>query len=107
MTAPDARGRPPGRPDSRPQSIATAAPATGPTSGAIVRHAADGARAATPRRCPACGHDPVGDVLDAQDAAWRAGYRAGTEWVADVRLGAFCDGWRAGLQAGAERGTAA
>lgn len=61
-------------------------------------------------RCEACGHDRAAEFrarLDAQDHAWKAGYRAASEWVADIRLGAFTDGWRAGLAAGAERGTAA
>lgn len=39
--------------------------------------------------------------------AWRDGYRAAADDLDDTVLAAFADGWRLGLLAGAERGTAA
>lgn len=61
-------------------------------------------------QCVTCGHDPVAalhDRLDAQQESWRAGWRACAERAYHARLADFAAGWQRGLQAGAERGTAA
>jgi hypothetical protein len=99
-----------GRPASRPLAEVDSPPATANTVSSkaaldvIVTHEADTAADADKLFGPGGERDQRSQLVL---TAWRDGYRAGVGDLDDMVMQAFSDGWRCGLEAGAERRTAA